>query len=157
ERYHVCGLRTDGAVLCVGNNNVGQAPPGPSVDRFAAVTVGSGYTCGIRATDGRVVCWGQTRFAAAAPPGPSADSFQAISADENVEQPYVCGLRTDGTLRCWGDNLYGESQPDNVAPTDRLLAISAAPTFACAVRPDGSIVCWGNQPAGQVARFRSTR
>jgi alpha-tubulin suppressor-like RCC1 family protein len=153
ERNHTCGLRTDGAVLCFGDNSLGQAPPGPSVDRFAGVTVGSGFTCAIRAADARVVCWGRNRFANAAPPGPSPDSFQAISADETNEQPFVCGLRTDGTLRCWGDDTFGESQPDDVAPMDRLLAISAGPAYACAVRADGSIVCWGNDPRGQVARF----
>ena len=63
--FHTCGLRTDSAVVCWGNNADGQAdaPDGP----FRAVSAGDLHTCGLR-TDGTVSCWGWNEFGQADAP-----------------------------------------------------------------------------------------
>ena len=53
---------------------------------------------------GRSPAGGTTPTARARPPpGPSLRSPRAAS--------HTCGLKTDGTLACWGDNVYGQSTP----------------------------------------------
>ncbi len=63
---HTCGLRTDGSVVCWGNNQYGQASP-PSDDRFTFIVAGAYHTCGIR-VDGAAVCWGRNDYGQSTPP-----------------------------------------------------------------------------------------
>ena len=51
---HSCGLRTDGGVVCLGWNEVGQADA--PEERFRQVSAGWAHSCGVR-TDGGAVCW----------------------------------------------------------------------------------------------------
>ena len=62
---HICGLRTDGAVACWGNNGDGQSTP--PAGTFTQVCVGRRHTCGLR-TDGTAVCWGDNSHGQSSPP-----------------------------------------------------------------------------------------
>ena len=55
---------------------------------------------------------------------------------------YNCGLKTGGTLACWGDNYYGQATPP-VGTFTQVSAGNSDPTFACAVERDASVACWG--------------
>ena len=133
---HACAIRaTDDKVICWGGSQqYGQAPPGPSSDRFKSIS----DCCGVRLDD-KVVCWGDNAHGEA-PPGPSADSFQSVS--------HVCGLRLDGRMVCWGDNSDGGAPPG--PSSDRFKSISSSSGgFGCGVRLDDKVVCWGNNQDGQ--------
>ena len=56
-----------------------------------------------------------------------------------------CGLRTNGTVVCWGDNSAGQSS----APTGTFSEISAGYLHTCGVRTNGVIECWGDNQNGQ--------
>ncbi len=129
---HSCGLRTDGTIVCWGEDDFGKldAPGG----HFRAVSVGLGHSCGLR-TDGTIVCWGSR---ADAPGG----SFEAISAGGRNS----CGLRTDGTIVCWGSRDYGVLN----APAGSFRAVSAGGGYSCGLRTDGTIVCWGINDQGRL-------
>jgi hypothetical protein len=59
---------------------------------------------------------------------------------------HTCGLRTDGTVACWGRNISGESTP----PSGLIASQVDGGTFhACAIRLDGSVACWGDNSWGQ--------
>lgn len=71
EASHACGLTTNGAAYCWGNNEVGSVGDGTTVLRPTPVAVGGGltfasidagfrHTCG-RTTAGAVYCWGSGR------------------------------------------------------------------------------------------------
>jgi alpha-tubulin suppressor-like RCC1 family protein len=79
----------------------------------------------------------------------------------------ACALLTGGTIRCWGDNSFGELGLGNktqvsatLVPTGyaavalpaarTALSISASPGFACARLSDGTAQCWGRNAAGQL-------
>jgi len=48
----------------------------------------------------------------AAPPGPAAFAqFESLSAGYR----HTCGIRSDGSLVCWGDNTYGQSGPFRIS------------------------------------------
>jgi len=161
--FYGCGLRTGGTIVCWGENGSGQATP-PS-GSFAQVSGGFDHACGVR-TDGSVVCWGDTftYFPATAPTGsfthifaghggtacvPWTDgsircwdnepatgpsgSFTQVSGDSQ----HGCGLRTDGTIDCWGRNQFGVP--------GSFTAVSAGPGYTCGLETGGRIMrCIGD-------------
>ena len=58
---------------------------------------------------------------------------------------YVCELGTDGTITCWGQNEYGETD----APSGRFSAVSAGVQHVCGLGTDGTITCWGQNEYGE--------
>jgi alpha-tubulin suppressor-like RCC1 family protein len=57
---------------------------------------------------------------------------------------HTCGVKTDGTVECWGANsLFGQSTP----PDARFSQISAGEFGTCGIRDDGAVACWGHVEA----------
>ena len=71
----------------------------------------------------------------AIPPGP----YSAISAGG-----YICGVRTDGSIACWGQQYDPGEIPDGP-----FASVSVGISQACGVKTDGSVRCWGDDSAGQ--------
>jgi len=69
-------------------------------------------------------------------------SSGAISAGSN----FTCGIRTDGTLVCWGDPTLGWTIPPGT-----FSQISSGFSHACAVGTDATLACWGDNSSGQVS------
>ena len=85
----------------------------------------------------------QTSQMTPAPPpahGPS-EGFASVSAGLD----HTCGIRTDGSVACWGANRYGESIP----PPSELALVSAGAGYTCGLTTDGSLTCWGADDRGQ--------
>ena len=58
---------------------------------------------------------------------------------------HTCGVRTDGSVACWGANYDGQATP----PEGEFASVSAGNPGACGVRTDGSLACWGDDRLGQ--------
>lgn len=65
---------------------------------------------------------------------------------------------TDGTVKCWGPNTYGElgngSTQDSPTPVPvtgltGVTAISMGARFACAILTNKTIQCWGSNDVGE--------
>jgi alpha-tubulin suppressor-like RCC1 family protein len=78
-----------------------------------------------------------------------------------VGSSFACARLTDGTVRCWGDNKYGQLGQGGSDTTDRLvptpvpglvdvIAIGAGDAHACAVLSDFSLRCWGINSDGEL-------
>ena len=127
---HTCGVRTDGAVACWGDDLFGEFMP-PSGE-FSSVSAGFTHTCGVT-TDRAVVCWGDDLLGEATPP---SGTFASVSAGLS----HTCGVRTDGAVACWGDDSLGQATP----PSGEFSSVSAGIGHTCGVRTSGAVVCWGS-------------
>ena len=58
---------------------------------------------------------------------------------------HSCGIRTNGTVQCWGHNSYGEARP----PSGQFTAIAAGRLHSCGIRTNGTVQCWGRNSLGQ--------
>ena len=67
--------------------------------------------------------------------------FVSVSAGSH----YTCGVRTDGSIVCWGSGEEGRATP----PAGEFLSVSAGHYHTCGVREDGSVACWGLNRSGQ--------
>ena len=138
-------MQTLGAARCWGSNVDGQSTP-PSGVVFDAITAGGSHTCGLRG-NGTVACWGDNTYdqaprnptpsATVTPtPTPLPGRYTQISAG----RLHTCGVRSNGTIHCWGDNGRGQSSP----PEGEFLQVSAGGVHSCGVKADSTIVCWGS-------------
>lgn len=71
---HTCALRSDGRMLCFGNNEYGACGQGTEQSNVRTPTVVAGdwsfkriaagvyHTCALRASDGRAMCFGECGF-----------------------------------------------------------------------------------------------
>ena len=104
------------------------------------------------ATVGRWLASSALTLGATATTSPSAQQqFAAITAGSS----HSCGLRTDGTVTCWGENDNGQAD----APSERFTAVSAS-WHSCGLRTDGTVTCWGvnddgeaDAPSGQFTAY----
>jgi trimeric autotransporter adhesin len=53
----------------------------------------------------------------------------------------TCGLKSDGTLACWGANTYGGL--NIIAPNANWTQVSTNYHNTCAMKNDGAVYCWG--------------
>ena len=112
--HHTCGVRTDGSLECWGLDDDGQASPPDGA--FASVSAGESHSCGVR-TDGSIACWGsdslrESPVVAATPQAVPVAEQPAMSSVELASVSagtfYSCGLRSERSMVCWGDQLVSE-------------------------------------------------
>ena len=79
-------------------------------------------------------------------PAPPSTSPSGGYTSLIVGDLHTCGLRTDGSVVCWGSDQYGQSSPPS---DDKFTSIVAGEHHTCGIRADGSAVCWGSDQYGQ--------
>jgi alpha-tubulin suppressor-like RCC1 family protein len=175
---HTCALRTDGTVLCWGDNFYGQVGDGTTPPRFSptpvtglgagqrSVAAGDSHTCAVT-HGGAVSCWGsnwagQLGDATTTPrftPTPVSGLDGGV-AEVAAGGSHTCALTSGGAVVCWGDNTWGQlgdgtttarPTPVPVVGLDRrLVAVAAGDRHTCAVTAAGAVMCWGANASGQL-------
>ena len=138
-KHHNCGIQTDNTMVCWGWDADTSGTPPEDTFAFSQVSAGMYYTCGLE-NDNTAVCWGWNEVGQARPPNstcisrsdnaprdvcysPSNVTFSHVTAGKGGErQVHTCGVLTDNTVICWGDNGYGQATPP---PCLRLKASSS--------------------------------
>jgi alpha-tubulin suppressor-like RCC1 family protein len=174
---YTCVAFPDGTVHCAGRNQFGQLADGTLdnssvlvVSDLTAVTgvaAGDEFGCALLG-DGTARCWGLgesgqrgdgtlTQMATVPVAVSGLNSAVAITAGYN----HACALLADGTMRCWGSNVYGQLGDPSTPPAGSSLpvvasaitsavAITAGAYHTCALLVDGTLRCWGQNDLGQL-------
>jgi alpha-tubulin suppressor-like RCC1 family protein len=186
-------IKTDGTLWMWGNNTDAQLGINNQIDKLTPVTTflggsdwlqvaqsktGRGVTIGLKGDgiNNEVYSWGNNvtsvlgtlEVSSPITPGKiDLDNFKQVSSGGL----YVAGIRYDGTLWLWGNNLSGE-----LATADYLIRSTPVTTFAggndwkqvscgykhaAAVKTDGTLWLWGEATQGALGNgvrfgFRST-
>ncbi|MBS1122176.1 MAG: bnr repeat-containing protein [Deltaproteobacteria bacterium] len=175
-RHHTCGLKVDGTLWCWGDNGYGQTGGGQMVPFLEVPTqIGEAtwidvasqddHTCGIQ-TDGTLWCWGlngqaqcgthyeQNEGRLFVPTLVDAGSWSAVATGFE----HSCAIRTDGSLWCWGEGVYGQlgdgsdlrrSMPTRAAG-EAWTTISLGFDHTCGLQGD-KLWCFGSNFQGQLA------
>jgi alpha-tubulin suppressor-like RCC1 family protein len=167
---HVCAVDRAGALYCWGRNNSAQLGLGmdsPQVRKptrvgsasdYLVVAAAQHHTCAVRRNN-TLECWGSN---AVGELGLGMASTTLVPTPTPVmgEQGYrtvranwfhTCGLRTNGSLWCWGRNTEGQlgvgdnvprEAPTRVSSTLGFSEVSAGHFHTCAFG-DARLWCWG--------------
>ena len=149
--HHTVGLRTDGAVLAVGDNGYGQCDVGGWTN-ITQVATGYGHTVGLR-VDGTVVAIGNNE-AGQCMVGDWTDVVQVA-----VGYAHTVGLRADGTVVAVGANDYGQRETGDWTDIRQITAaegyhsIAAGYGHTVGVDADGTVVAVGHNDDGQCSTY----
>ncbi len=175
-----CGIDASGSLWCWGRNALGllginstdsslvhETPQRVGSDRWIDVAAGNSHFCAIRA-DEHLLCWGantEGRLGVGTSP-----TFRAQPTEVEARgtwrmvapgDTHTCGIRTDGTLACWGtadDGRLGAEgattgpAPVEVGGTD-WVAVTAGVRHTCGIRGAAgsrTLHCWGLRMYGLV-------
>ena len=63
---------------------------------------------------------------------------------------HTCGIRTNGTIACWGSNTtgYGTVTGQTDTPPGTFSSINSGSLHTCGVRTDRTVACWGFKGRG---------
>lgn len=146
---HSCARLEDGSLKCWGENNYGQLGLEDTVNRGDSNSQGHQMGASLKAVN-----LGSNRYATAV----------------SVGYWHTCAVLDDGSLKCWGNNEYGQlgqgsaaksiggavgEMGDRLSPValgdnESVIAVSAGYTHTCALRADGKVKCFGYNGAGQL-------
>ena len=166
-----CGIRLEnGSIICWGFPGdsvcVSHTPAAgqlvaPTGD-FVSISSGFYSSCALDKT-GAVSCWGAGtatddpaelcmgstfNLGQAAPP---TGTFRSVKVAAN----HACGVKTDGTIACWGAGTSDEDCPGASAncrqsrpPVGMFEQVSVGNLHSCAITAERKVQCWGYPGAG---------
>ncbi len=112
---------------------------------FKQLALGSRNACGIRKTDGTMVCRGDELASLQKMTSPASKYVPAPASSESflrlwLTSSVACALRPDGTPLCWG---FDDEQQSDAPATQHFTQITSNTTVSCGLDAQGTAVCWG--------------
>jgi alpha-tubulin suppressor-like RCC1 family protein len=189
-----CWGRNSSGQLGLGNTANRGDGPGEMGDALPAIDLGTGVevvqiasyndTNCVITTTAQVKCWGSgasgvSGYGSTATrgdgPGEMGDALPFVqlgtgrlAVDITVAFEHACALLDDGSVKCWGDNAFGNLGQGNTAdrgdgpgemgdalPTvplggTKVLDLDSGARHTCARFVDGTVKCWGRNSDGQL-------
>ncbi|KAL6660733.1 hypothetical protein ACP70R_001768 [Stipagrostis hirtigluma subsp. patula] len=134
----VCGIvaGTPASIRCFGDDPADEAVAGaPRNGSYDVVDACGSRACAL-STAGGLSCWGRR---APALSDDAAAGYAALALGETG----VCGLRTNGTISCFGDGVA--SPPGSLADAQYIDVQAQGMTFCGVLMANYSLVCWGGR------------
>lgn len=178
-KTYIFKLRVSGTTNVSPTNSVavtvGITAP-PVLDNVTAIAAGLIQTCALK-SDTSVWCWGDngtgelgnaTNSSSNVPvkvSGTGGSGFLTGVTAITSGWYHTCALMADSTVRCWGDNAYGElgngtNNQSNVPVTvlgqggtgvlSGVKSISAGYYQTCALLANQTVLCWGDNGYGEL-------
>lgn len=175
---HTCALLEDGTVKCWGSNWRGtlgigsldaeqsRSSPTPVVDLSNVVDIALGGAHGFAILEDRTARgWGSNFYYGSLGDGTYEDRATPVNvvglsdiAEISTGRTHGCARLFDGTVHCWGGNVYGQlgveygyrAVAEEVRGLSGVAQISAGHEHSCALLDDGSVCCWGDNSQGQL-------
>jgi alpha-tubulin suppressor-like RCC1 family protein len=174
---HSCGITTDSAAYCWGENDFGQLGRNDYNDADTAVAVTGGHlfstisahtsfhVCAV-AISAEVYCWGRddkgelgNGTPGVTSPSPVLASGSLVLAGVSAGNEFSCAWEGAGKGYCWGGNAQGRlgngstldtiyTAPYPVADTIAFTRLSAGTFHVCGITSSGKMYCWGSGPNG---------
>ncbi|MEK9696341.1 MAG: putative Ig domain-containing protein, partial [Candidatus Poseidoniales archaeon] len=167
--FHACALLDNNSLMCWGDNDYSQLGDGTTTDNLSGVyvelgtrtisSVGAGWlgTC-VAYYEGGASCWGRndygmvgdgTTTARSTPVNVTGLGANTTFASLHTLFGETCGIATNGSLLCWGDN-NGFQAADSYTPgivdvgtNVSTVSVALDTDTACALLSTGEIQCWG--------------
>ena len=150
-----CGISTANQLYCWGQG-FSWIPQLIGIGSWKKVALAVFNGCAIDG-GGALHCW--SSYGKPPEPVPVASGSTVPWFAISVGQSANCGIRTDGSLWCWG--LNGEGQVGDGTTTKReapvpIMAgsswqrVSVGTIHTCGVQTDGSLWCWGSGSNGRL-------
>ena len=148
--YFLCERR--GAVVAcrfIDDNMIDVGQTRPPETRASLVLAGDSYGC-LLDENGHPECWGRDDLGQVSSV-PHEETFTALGKSDYSP----CGIRHDGSVRCWGPNYEGETD----AHAGTFVQVDGMSGTTCGLTSTGSIDCWGwedhlgSPPAGTYVSF----
>jgi alpha-tubulin suppressor-like RCC1 family protein len=145
---------TDGTTQVSCNQPTGyvsQAPTGDCDDVDSSINPGRAEICDNKDNN----CNGQID---------EEDVCVFVSAKVSAGGSHTCAIKTNGSLWCWGNNLFGQlgdrtntdrNTPIQIMPSG-ATSVSLGGSHTCAVKTNGSLWCWGTNGDGELGDGTNT-
>ncbi len=136
------------------------------------IALGYYHTCAVL-NDGSVKCWGNNGKGQLGNGESDNNSLTPVDVSglSGVSQislgyQHSCAVLNDKTVKCWGDNVYGQlgnntteqsSTPVDVSGLSDVSQISLGDSHGCARLSTGAVKCWGYNGYGQLGNNSTTQ
>ena len=141
---HLVALRSDGSLVCWGQNSSGQCNIPSNLGPLTTIDAGANHNIAIQ-SNGLIACWGDNGSGQCNVPFPFfSQPATAVSAGWN----HSLAVMATGQVIAWGAN----GSPQSTVPVGLwgASAVSAGSGFSLAV-VGGSVVGWGDNSYGQAS------
>ena len=126
--------------------------PGMVTRRFTERTISTRFSFAFSSLAGRgrialaaLVCC----MAACGPDEPVAPLLEELYQAVSLGSHFTCGLRLDGSVRCWGQDAFAEMKGMLDVPKEGVFTDIASGYYGnCGLRNDGCLKCWGRVDGG---------
>jgi len=148
--FHTCATRTNGSVMCWGQDAQASSLIAIEVGDMTSATQVSG-DCAVLGGSATVLCWSGIAAANPLPVAGLANITRIGFGGPN------CGIVSGGTVQCWGSGLMGNGQGFQIAVPPVVVfqqagvgAIATGGGHTCLLRTDAALRCWGSGQFGQL-------
>lgn len=175
-----CALKNDNSIWCWGGNVYGFLGYNPgTIESFDLVPIAESgpwrslegsednHVCAVK-QDNTAWCWGRDTDGQIGDGATSGDHYIPAQVDggavwQSISPGFnsTCGIRTDGTAWCWGEEVTGglgngaattgnQISPTQVTGGGTWIQIAPGDGMGCGVKSDNSGWCWGDDSFGEL-------